>query len=146
MKTIYGTKPTSRLFCEECGETRTETKDLGGYCEGHLKEHTPKVSSWEKEFDESFNLDFRNETLWVRHPIPSGWSKDKEHEDLEPIKSFIHHLLIKLTEGEIERLVGMKKSCGDPLKFRLSEDDIGYNSALSTLIEKKKLELSKITQ
>jgi len=62
------------------------------------------------------------------------------------IKQFITTHTKKLLQAEIEILEGMKKSCGDPMKFRLSDEDIGYNIALQDQISHLQEQIIKLKE
>lgn len=42
----------SRIYCPDCGESRSEEKTIKGYCAKHLAEHTPQEKDWKEELVE----------------------------------------------------------------------------------------------
>lgn len=87
----YGTEPTSRIYCEECGEKRTDTKDVSGYCIGHMKEHTPiKENDWKRDLNREFFGGIPMEEM--------GTNQVDEYK----LQSFISNLLHKQREELVE--------------------------------------------
>lgn len=128
----YGTEPNSRIYCEDCGEKRTETKDISGYCQGHLKEHAPAPVSdeWEEEWERLSHTGWKD----------GGWHSNYD-TDFDRVKEYVRQLLKRSVSEERSRIKelaqGMMKSTegidtfhdGD-MMLHLSS----HNKALSDLL------------